>query len=312
MNAAAFWNGERFLLTGNAEYGLERLKKSGFSLYDVKKTQKDGVTFLLDGKQAQKVFAIYPKTWYNREERGGVKIRSLGKTGALPLLQKLLKRVGLSIGLALFCITTAFSDRLVFSVRYIGDPVTIEEAKRVAATYGLKPFRRLDDAKRLELSSALLSLDGVAFASVKKSGRVAYVQTVASSFVSDTRQKGDMTARHDGVLRSLIAPSGEKVAAANVPVKKGDLLVSATVVTGEGTDRKWKSIVVSAMAKIECVFCARFPLADLNDDTARQVALFTLSEQEPSLCAVKSVTTERIGEEYAVTLTYLVAETWNF
>lgn len=312
MNAATFWNGERFLLTGNADRGLDRLKKSGFSLYDVKKTQKDGVTFLLDGKQARKVFAIYPKTWYNIGERGGVEIRSLGKTGALPLLQKLKKRVGLSIGLATFCIATAFSDKLVFSVRYIGDPVTIEEAKRVVQTYDLKPFRRLDEAKSSAISSALLSLDGVAFASVKKNGRVAYVQTAASPFSVDTRQKGDMTARHDGVLRSLIALSGEIVAAENSPVKKGDLLVSATVVSGEGTDRKWKSTVVSAMAKIERVFCTRFPIVDLNDADAREIALFTLAEQEPSLCAIKAVTTERLDEEYAVTLTYLVAETWNF
>ena len=72
MNAALLWHGEKFRLRGkNAEIALTRLKNAKIDLYNVKKTEKDAVTFEVKGKQARKVFAIYPKTWYNKAERGG-------------------------------------------------------------------------------------------------------------------------------------------------------------------------------------------------------------------------------------------------
>ena len=122
MNAALLWHGEKFRLRGkNAEIALTRLKNAKIDLYNVKKTEKDAVTFEVKGKQARKVFAIYPKTWYNKAERGGYEAISLGETGVFPRLKGLQKRAGLLAGAAAFLLITAFADNFVLDAVYTGD-----------------------------------------------------------------------------------------------------------------------------------------------------------------------------------------------
>ena len=82
MNAALLWRREIILVRGREpEKALQRLKNAGIDLFDIKKVQKDAVIFCVSGKQARKVFAFYPKTWYNKAERGGYEFSSLKKKG---------------------------------------------------------------------------------------------------------------------------------------------------------------------------------------------------------------------------------------
>ena len=156
MNAALLWHGEKFRLRGkNAEIALTRLKNAKIDLYNVKKTEKDAVTFEVKGKQARKVFAIYPKTWYNKAERGGYEAISLGETGVFPRLKGLQKRAGLLAGAAAFLLITAFADNFVFDAVYTGDGALCRQARRIVRESGVTAFSRFDDAQAEEISAKM-------------------------------------------------------------------------------------------------------------------------------------------------------------
>ena len=235
MNAALLWHGEKFRLRGkNAEIALTRLKNAKIDLYNVKKTEKDAVTFEVKGKQARKVFAIYPKTWYNKAERGGYEAISLGETGVFPRLKGLQKRAGLLAGAAAFLLITAFADNFVFDAVYTGDGALCRQARRIVRESGVTAFSRFTDAQAEEISAKILSLDGASYASVQKKGTVLYVEARRSPFSEAEPMPGDMTAKHAGTLLSLTVLRGERAARPGSKIVAGTPLVYASLRSGEG------------------------------------------------------------------------------
>lgn len=314
MSGAGVWRKEIFLLRGREpEKALQRLKKAGIELFDVKKTQKDALTFCVKGKQGQKVFAIYPKTWYNKAERGGYEVSSLGEKGVFVRLKKLEKRPGLIAGAAAFLLITAFCDNFVFAVRYSGDEALCDLAEKIVAAHGVKPFSKYSETGAEEIAAEILSLGGVSYANVKKRGTVVYVEARRSSF-SDNNSviEGDMRAAHEGTLTELTVLRGEKACATGQKVNKGDLLVSSVLITGEGEGERRQSVTVVARAEIACVYeCA---VTAESDAQAAAIATFYLETREgESVYTVQSVQTKEAGEgEYAVAIAYTATEIINY
>ena len=89
-----FWENKQPLLIEGMmpERALLRLKRAGIPVYDAKKCEKNQILFYVNRKDSEKVFAIYPKTWYNKAERGGYEVSSLGEKGVFVRLKKLEKR----------------------------------------------------------------------------------------------------------------------------------------------------------------------------------------------------------------------------
>ena len=314
MSGAGVWRREKFLLRGREpEKALQRLKNAGIVLFDVKKTQKDALTFWVKGKQAQKVFAIYPKTWYNKAERGGYEISSLGEKGLFFRLKRLEKRPGLLAGAAAFLLITAFCDNFVFAVRYSGDKALCDLAKKIVVSHGVKAFTRYSETSAEEIAAEILSLNGASYASVKKRGTVVYVEARRSSFAEKSVvTEGDMRAAHEGTLTELTVLRGEKACGAGQKVNKGDLLVSSVLITGEGESESRVPVTVVARAEILCVY-ERAVTAE-NEKQAAAIAGFYLGEQEgDGVYTVQNVRTIDSGEgEYAVTITYIATEIINY
>lgn len=314
MSGAGVWRREKFLLLGREpEKALQRLKNAGIELFDVKKTQKDALTFWVKGKQAQKVFAIYPKTWYNKAERGGYEVSSLGEKGIFFRLKRLEKRPGLLAGAAAFLLITAFCDNFVFAVNYSGDVALCDRAEQIVIAHGVKPFSRFSEAGAEEIVSEILSLQGVSYASVKKRGTVVYVEARRSSFAGTGGVKeGDMRAAHEGTLTELTVLRGEKACAAGQKVKTGDLLVSALLKTGEGEGARNSSVTVVARAEISCEYeCA---VTAESEQQAAAVAEFFLAVREGErYYTVQSVRAQATGDgQYAVSIAYTATETLNY
>ncbi|MDD6995353.1 MAG: sporulation protein YqfD [Candidatus Borkfalkiaceae bacterium] len=314
MSGAGVWRREKLRIRGREpEKALQRLKNAGIVLFDVKKTQKDALTFCVNGKQAQKVFAIYPKTWYNKAERGGYEVTSLGEKGLYVRLKRLEKRPGLIAGAAAFLLITAFCDNFVFDVRYSGDAALCDLAENIVIAHGIKPFSKFSETNAEEVAAEILSLQGVSYANVNKRGTVVYVEARRSSFAGTGGvTEGDMLASHEGTLIEITALRGEKACDAGEKVKKGDLLVSSTLKTGEGESERRLSVTVVARAEILCVY--QCSVTAESEAVAAAVAGFYLGEREKeNYYTVQSVSTQSTGrDEYAVTIEYVATETINY
>ena len=321
MNAALLWRREIILVRGREpEKALQRLKNAGIDLFDIKKVQKDAVTFCVSGKQARKVFAFYPKTWYNKAERGGYEFSSLKKKGIGEAIGRTEKRIGLIAGAAAFLLMTAFCDKLVFDVRYSGDPAACALAESVVKTYGVKTWARFDEKRSDEIAAKILSLDGVSYASVTKRGTVVYVEARRSSFSSDSAVRGDMKAKHMGTVKSVTALRGTKACAEGQRVTEGDVLVTATTFTGDGEGKKTIPATVSARVEIACVYEAA--VCAENAAEAIEIVKFSLSFDEARLYAFSDgvrdivfdscLADDRGDGTFFVKAEYSVTETVNF
>ena len=317
MSAAIVWHGEKFLLCGKTpEIALTRLKNAKIDLYNVKKIENNAVTFEVKGKQARKVFAIYPKTWYNKIERGGYEAQSLGETGVFPRLKSLKNRVGLLAGAAAFLLVTAFADRFTLSAVYTGDGALCQKAKRIVKESGVNAFTRLTEAQAEELSAKILALDGAGYAAVRKKGTVLYVEARRSPFEKTQPKKGDMRARHKGTLKSLTVLRGAAAAKIGEKIEIGAPLVSAALKSGEGESEKYTQTTVIARAEISCEYEAETKAESAAEAIA--VAKFYLAEAENGATNGATYRTENAtaekqsGETYLVKIEYTAIETYNY
>ena len=320
MSAATVWHCEKFLLRGkNAEIALTRLKNAKIDLYNVKKTENNAVTFEVKGKQARKVFAIYPKTWYNKIERGGFEVQSLGEKGIFPRLKSLKNRAGLLAGAAVFLLVTAFADNFTLNTVYTGDGALCKKAQRIVKESGINAFTRFTEAQAEELSAKILALDGAGYASVKKKGTVLYVEARRSPFGNAQPQKGDMLAKHKGTLKSLIVLRGSAAAKVGENIELGAPLVVATLKSGEGESEKYTQTTVVARAEISCEY--QTETIAKNAAEAVAVAKFYLAEAEN--CGINSginggtirtenAVAEKQGASYLVKIAYTAIETFNY
>lgn len=330
MNLSAVWRREIFSLRGrNAEKALQRLKNGGIDLFDVKKVKKDVFTFCVTGKQGQKVFAFYPKTWYNNTERGGYEVTSLGKKGVGEALCRTGKRAGIWAGAAAFVLFTAFCDEFVFDVKYSGDSAACAVAAEVAAKYGVKAFSRFDEEAAEKIAAEILSTDGVSYAAVRKRGTVVYVEARRSPFAKQCVREGDMRAERTGTLRDLTVLRGQIGCKAGDLVRTGDVLVFAASISENGEKT---TVTVSARAEIACVYeaivraesekeaaaIAEFLLFCDGEAIERQSGLAEATDRLRAGSVAENVTVESVRAEktgdgqYAVRVEYVAAEVWNF
>ena len=93
----AFYIGkEELLLEGvMPQRALLRLRRSGISLYNVKKIEKNRILFQVKRKDSEKVFAIYPNVCYNNSVYSPYTVKNLGARGALRYLEWAKRRAGI-------------------------------------------------------------------------------------------------------------------------------------------------------------------------------------------------------------------------
>lgn len=326
MNGAGVWQREKFLLRGRmVEKALQRLKNAGISLYDVKKVQKDAVTFYVTGKDGQKVFAFYPKTWYNKVERGGFELTSFGEKGLRTAIESLWKRVGISIGAAVFVFATAFCDKLVFAVEYSGDSAACAAARTVAKKYGLERFSYSSEATLQKIEAEVFSLDGVSYASVKKSGTVVYVEARRSPFATSALQKGDMLAERAGEIRSVTVLRGTCAVEKGQRVEAGQTLaISKTSSETDGQTTYFETTVcarvvlacsyeaeILAESESEAIAVAVFYLRGISSESANSADALLKSGGD-GLAIEKARTQQKEDGAYVVLLDYVFIQTMNF
>lgn len=280
---------ERMLLEGvMPERALSRLSRSGVAIERVKRLTKTQTTFLVNAKDSEKIFAIYPKT---PSVSSAYTVRSLGKVGFTATLEKLKGRVGVLLGAMLFLALTLYADAFVLKVEIKTDTPLQTEISRVLRENGIKEFSTFS-GKNIDLVSAqILKLNGVSFCSLKKSGSVCIVEVRGSSFTGKNARASVLTAKRGGVLLSLQVLRGEGLVEEGLAVDEGTVLARAA----------FEKDFVVARARLACVYEREFE--GLGEKEAFAVAYLAVGGEDEGVRITHGyVKTE--GEKTVVRIEY--------
>ena len=216
---------EKILLEGvMPERAFNRLARSGVAVERVKRLSKDQTVFLVDGKDSEKVFSIYPKS---SSVLSAYTVKSLGKVGLTATLKRLKQRVGMLLGALLFLALTLYADTFILKVEIRTDTPLQTEILRVLRENGVQEFASYPAKNTDMISAQILALDGVSFCSLKKVGSVCIVEVRASSFTSVEKRANRLIADRKGVLTSLTVLRGEKLVPEGKEVDVGEVIAKA-------------------------------------------------------------------------------------
>ena len=172
------------------ERALLRLKRAGIAVYNAKKVEKNKILLCVKKKDVEKVFAIYPKVCYNIENYTPYTARKVGAVGIGKLLETAKKRVGILLGIAVFCGGTLYADSYIFGIEFVGSSIYAREAYAIMEQGGIKPFAPYSHKNVDWICAQMLALDGVEFCSVKKSGLWARMEVRLGEFTKSVTERG--------------------------------------------------------------------------------------------------------------------------
>ena len=286
------------------ERALLKLKRAGIALFDIKKPQKNRILFSVNKKDIEKVFAIYPRVCYNNNAYTPYTARSLGETGIGKLLSAVKKRVGLAFGFLLFCATALYFDGFTFGVSFEGSAVYKREAMQTLQSCGIKPFARYERGKEDLVCSKLLSLDGVEFCSVQKTGLWIRVEMRLNDDAESRLQSGDMRATRAGEILSITALRGTPLKKTGESVAVGETLVGGWFSTQSGEQVRVEPI---ARVSLKCVYEGEQEAEDEESAFARAYLALRLEEE----CTVLERAVERSENGFSVRIVYTAVESVN-
>ena len=292
---------ETILLEGvEPEKALFRLSKAKIPLFEVKKCKKNQILFTVRKKDSEKVFAIYPKMCYNISRRSVYSAQNKGKTGLYKLWDFLCKRVGLFLGAALFFTAVALSQNLVFGLELVGEQSYRAETLTALQQNGVSVYGAYKTGKENAVCADLMKLDGVTFASVKKSGYRVRVELRVSSLSSAYPKKGDFKAEKSGKLLSLTIISGTPLKKEGEAVKAGEAIVGGYLVSSSGEKTEVYPI---AKATILCTFQGEI-VANTEEDALAALRFYIQG-------TLKSVTAKRGENGFLLTAEYEYTQSVN-
>ena len=296
------------------ERALLRLKRAGVSVYRVRKIEKTKILLRVKKRDIEKVFAIYPNSCYNKKgeketrsiPQGVYTVKKAPATGILRGLEFLKTRIGVCLGVAVFCVGLPLADGFVFGVETVGADGYGREINAVLDENGVKSFARYPKGKEDLICAKLLALDGVEFCSVRKNGLWVRVEIRKSPFVKDSLVQGDMLAVQTGIVESITVMKGTALKKAGEEIQAGEPLVGAWFSTEDGERIKTYAV---ARVRIACVYEAE--LNAESEESAFAQAYLSLGLGE------KDYTQEILVQEntdggYSVRIAYSVIQSINF
>ncbi len=287
------------------ERALLRLRRADIDLYDVKKPKKDAVRLTVLQRDLDKVFAVYPPTREGTEGYTAYSARVLRRMGIAKYLDFAKNRVGFILGACLFCGCVAYADGMVLGVEFSASSVYEREALAALQEYGVTTFSRYETGKEDLICSRLLSLEGVEFCSVKKSGMRVVVEIRLGDLPNALPTQGDMRAKHEGVIVSLTALKGTPQKQVGERVAVGETLVGAWIEFGE-EERKETEV----MARVSIASTYTGVIA--AEDERQAFAIAYLQAEIEDTDRVESKAVQPIEGGYQVTIEYVAIESVNF
>ncbi len=173
----------RLLIEGMMPYrALNRLRREGICLKNAKKCKKNQIVCVVDEKEVEKVFAIYPNMCYNDDRCITYRVCLLPPHGWRKWWILCKKRVGLWLGGLLFILLTAWSNGYVLKIDVIGDAGYEAAVTELLSKNGVSCFRHYDENRTDVMTAEILRLKGVSFCSIQKIGCTLVVEVRTSPF----------------------------------------------------------------------------------------------------------------------------------
>lgn len=287
------------------ERALLRLKRAGIGVYNAKKVEKSKILLQVKKKDIEKVFAIYPKVCYNIENYTPYTVREIGVVGIGKLLETAKKRIGILLGIGVFCIATLYADSYVFDVEFVGSAIYAREAYQILEQGGVKPFAPYSHKNADWICSQMLALDGVEFCSVKKSGFRVRMEVRLADFSNPSHSRGAMQVQHTGELVALTVLRGTALKKIGEKVQQGETLVGDWFSTEQGEQVR---VEIIARARIACVYEANIEAVDAESAFAAGYLALNLSDGD----CVKAHTAVQLQEGlFRVRIAYEAVEQMN-
>ncbi len=286
------------------ERALLKLRRAEIQLFSIQKRDKTTLDCTAWQKDLVKIFAIYPKVCYNIDKHSTYTVRVLGERGALKYVRKAKCRAGFLLGALCFCIGSLYLDTLVLGVEFVGTSVYARETLEVLEKSGIRAFAPYKRGEEDGVCSKLLTLRGVEFCSVQKSGLYVRVEMRMGEEMPMPVRAGAYTSGHTGTLLAVTALSGTPVRAVGDHVQKGEILIEDCLVTPSG-ERIRADVVGRAV--IDCVYEA---IIEAEDETqAFASAYLSAGLGENDTLTERTVTA--IGNGFAVRMRYTAVESFN-
>ena len=185
----------------------------------------DDERFSVPSRDAAKVVAICASLCYN--------YKIIKEKGVVLAFLRASVRAGVVLGLAAVVAAFALRPMLVTGVEFSGDD--LPAVREAVSESGVKTWAFLPAFDADELERTLLSLDGVAFASVTKRGTRVYVDVRAERdgehFVDVPT--GEVKAAKTASVTRVVLRSGTAEVSYGDVVRPGDVLIGAYVLSGE-------------------------------------------------------------------------------
>lgn len=233
------------------ERAIDKLQKSGISVFSAKKIKKTQILFHIMKKDIEKAFAIYPNMCYNNI-RGSV--YTFTRVGALTPRERVTRRfrlLGILLGVCCFLIAVLGSTDLVFKIEVVGSKVYEREVVEILKENGVGVFSGYKSGKEKEISAQILALDGVEFCSVKKSGNRVIIEVRQTPLPQIKIEEGDLIAPRSCRLEKAVALGGTILKKAGEEITAGESIVGGFFMNLDGVSQSPTTVV--ATAKLLCV-----------------------------------------------------------
>ena len=192
---------------------------------------KQSTSIFVESKQCHKIIALLQNLCYD------YKIINIG--GVSPAIFRSLTRAGLIVGIVLVAVAvwiySSFVTRVSVRCEGASDYALNAEISGILKEYGLKEGARLKSLDKSALEKAIMSLDGVAFASVSVNGthvNVSYKTALKKEGFVQGNGKGVIASKRAVVTR-VIAESGTAVKKYGDVVDVGDTLIEGYIEYGD-------------------------------------------------------------------------------
>ena len=230
------------------ERALLKLKRASIPLYDIQKTSKTRLECSVRTGDLEKVFTIYPP---EKHGYSPFSITDLGAEGIAKTWEWLQRRVGVVLGMLLFCIGSLQAERFVFGVEIVGTSAYTREVYQTLDEHGIKPFQVYPAGREPSVSAALLSLPGVEFCTVQKTGLRVRVELHTYTLSPQGLAKGDMLVTRTGTVQKITVLRGTPAKQPGEKIRAGETLVYGWFIT-EGKGQVCVEPI--ARASIACVY----------------------------------------------------------
>lgn len=245
---------------------------------------ENGVIFDVKSKHAKQVIAILNNLCYN--------YKTLKVWGFTPFLSNAATRVGLILGIVLVCVMLSVIPMFVTNISVSGlggielDNALLTKIDGVLKSYGIEEGKILIKLSESEVEKSLLSLDGVAYAGVKKQGthvNVEIKRELPKDYVFDVSENA-VTSKKVAVVTRVVVYNGTAVKKYGDVVKPGDVLIDGyTDFNGEKIESEANGRVYGKVYHRERQFFKDVETRETFGETKRisKLSMFGKTPKEP-------------------------------